>query len=116
MAEQLGRRRGKINRFGQLRSFRYPQVGETRSFTGKIYETCPPNLLDRLARCEDCILAFLWDWPLPFTNNEAERASRMMKVRVKISGCFRTLEGARRHARILSYISTLRKHGLTVLE
>lgn len=74
------------------------------------------NLLDRLARCEDCILAFLWDWRLPFTNNEAERTFRMMKVRVKISGCFRTLEGARRHARILSYISTLRKHGLPVLE
>ena len=74
------------------------------------------NLLDRLARCEDCILAFLWNGQLPFTNNEAERAFRMMKVRVKISGCFRTLEGARRHARILSYISTLRKHGLPVLE
>jgi len=40
----------------------------------------------------------------------------MMKVRVKISGCFRTLIGARRHARIRSYISTLRKHGLPVLE
>ena len=60
--------------------------------------------------------ALLWDWRLPFTNNEAERAFRMMKVRMKISGCFRTLEGARCHARILSYISTLRKHGLPVLE
>ena len=51
----------------------------------------------------------------PATNNEAG-AFRMMKVRVKISGCFRALEGARRHARIRSYISTLRKHGLPVLE
>jgi len=41
---------------------------------------------------------------LPFTNNEAERAFRMMKVRIRISGCFRTLDGARRHARIRSYI------------
>ena len=40
----------------------------------------------------------------------------MMKVWLKISGCFRTLAGARRHARIRSYISTLRKHGLPVLE
>jgi transposase len=74
------------------------------------------NLLDRLEGFDDCILAFLWEPNLPFTNNEAERAFRMMKVRLKISGCFRTLEGARRHARIRSYISTLRKHGLPVLE
>jgi transposase len=74
------------------------------------------NLLDRLEVYEDAILAFLWALELPFTNNEAERTFRMMKVRIKISGCFRTLEGARRHARIRSYISTLRKNGLPVLE
>ena len=74
------------------------------------------NLLDRLEHYDSCILAFLAELDVPFTNNEAERPLRMMKVRVKISGCFRTLEGARRHARIRSYISTLRKHGLPVLE
>ena len=74
------------------------------------------NLLDRLEGYDDCILAFLWALELPFTNNEAQRAFRMMKVRLKISGCFRTLKGACRHARIRSYISTLRKHGLPVLE
>jgi transposase len=74
------------------------------------------NLLDRLEGYEDCILAFLWEWDLPFTNNESERTFRMIKTRLKISGCFRTLAGARRHARIRSYISTLRKHGLPVLE
>ena len=74
------------------------------------------NLLDRLEGYDDCILAFLWELNLPLTNNEAERAFRMMKVRLKISGCFRTLEGARRHARIRSYISTFRKHRLPVLE
>ena len=74
------------------------------------------NLLDRLESYDQCILAFLADLELPFTNNEAERPLRMMKVRVKVSGCFRTLIGARRHARIRSYISTVRKHGLPVLE
>lgn len=74
------------------------------------------NLLDRLEAYDDLILAFLWAWELPFTNNQAERDFRFMKTRVKISGCFRTLEGARRHVRIRSYIGTLRKQGLPVLE
>jgi transposase len=74
------------------------------------------NLLDRLEGYDEWILAFLWAWELPFTNNDSERAFRMMKTRLKISGCFRTLDGARRHVRIRSYISTLRKHNLPVLE
>jgi transposase len=74
------------------------------------------NLLDRLEGYDAYILAFLWETDLPFTNNEAERAFRIMKTRLKISGCFRTIQGAQRHARIRSYIDTLRKHGLPVLE
>ena len=74
------------------------------------------NLLDRLEGCEECILAFLWNFNLPFTNNEAERDFRILKVRVKVSGCFRTLEGTRWHVRIRSYIATLRKHRLPVLK
>jgi transposase len=74
------------------------------------------NLLDRLEAYDEPILAFLWAWELPFTNNESERAFRMIKTRLKISGCFRTMAGARRHARIRSYISTLGKHDLPVLE
>lgn len=53
---------------------------------------------------------------LPFTNNKAQRAFPMMKERLNISGCFRALEGAGCHVRIRSYISTLGKHGLPVLE
>jgi transposase len=74
------------------------------------------NLLDRLEAYHDFILAFLWAWELPFTNNQAERDFRFMKTRIKISGCFRTLDGARRHVRIRSYIGTLRKQGLPVLD
>jgi transposase len=74
------------------------------------------NLLDRLEGYDDSILAFLWAWEVPFTNNQAERDFRFMKTRIKISGCFRTLQGARRHVRIRSYICTLRKHSLPVLE
>jgi transposase len=103
---------GKILRAGRQANPRTPeQLTKKRPKQSK-----EQNLLARLEGCRECILAFLWNRDLPFTNNQAERDFRMMKVRVKISGCFRTLEGARRHARIRSYISTLRKHGLPVLE
>ena len=54
-------------------------------------QTKEQNLLDRLEKTEHCILAFLWNWDLPFTNNQAERDLRNLKTRIKISGCFRTL-------------------------
>jgi transposase len=72
------------------------------------------NLLDRLESFDLHFLAFLWEPLVPFTNNQAEQDLRMMKVRQKISGGFRTLKGARIFARIRSYLSTCRKHGLNL--
>jgi transposase len=74
------------------------------------------NLLDRLEDYDWNILAFLWDERVPFTNNTGEQDLRMMKVRQKISGCFRTFKGAQIFCRIRSYISTCRKQGLNVWE
>ena len=74
------------------------------------------NLLNRLQDYDLCVLAFLYDPHVPFTNNGGERDIRMEKVRQKISGCFRTLRGARVFARNRSYISTCRKQGLNILE
>jgi len=74
------------------------------------------NLLNRLEDFDLHVLAFTIFEEVPFTNNGAERDIRMEKTRQKISGCFRTLHGARVFARIRSYISTCRKQGRNILD
>lgn len=74
------------------------------------------NLLQRLENYDLCVLAFLFDPDVPFTNNQGEQDIRMVKVRQKISGCFRTLHGARVFARVRSYISTCRKQNRNILD
>lgn len=74
------------------------------------------NLLTRLEDYDLSVLAFLLDPEVPFTNNTSERDMRMAKVRQKISGCFRTFEGARVFARVRSYISTCRKQKQNILQ
>src|SRR5271157_4626677 len=74
------------------------------------------NLLIRLHKFKGDVLRFLYDFTVPFTNNEAERDLRMMKVKMKISGGFRTMAGARTFARIRSVISTARKQGWNILQ
>ena len=74
------------------------------------------NLVERFATHKTAILRFIHDFNVPFDNNLAERDIRMMKVQQKISGCFRSWDGAEQFCRLRTYISTIRKQGLNVWE
>ena len=74
------------------------------------------SLVDRLWENRVHVLRFVHDFRVPFDNNLAERDLRMMKVQQKISGTFRSWEGAEAFATVRSYISTIRKRGMNVME
>ena len=61
-------------------------------------------------------LRYARDLRIPFTNNPAEQAIRMAKLRIKISGCMRSMAGAEEFCAIRSYLATAARHGLGALE
>lgn len=87
--------------------------GKTR---GRAPRRTGHNLLLRFLTRRSDTLRFLHHPAVPFSNNEAERDVRMMKLRMKISGGFRSPEGASDFATLRSFISTARKQGWNVIE
>jgi len=83
---------------------------------GKKKKTKAQNLLERLQKYRREVLAFMYDFEVPFDNNQAERDLRMMKVQQKISGNFRSWDGAKIFCRIRGYISTVKKNSSSVID
>jgi transposase len=87
-----------------------PPIQNTPIKKGRKKKSKSLNLVERLITHKDNVLAFAFNENVPFTNNLAERDLRTAKIKMKVSNCFRSFQGAEHYARIAGFISSARKN------
>jgi transposase len=93
-----------------------PDESQRNGKRGRLKRSKARNLLERLRDFEQDVLRFMDVQRVPFTNTQGENDLRMTKVQQKISGCFRSTQGAKIFCRVRSYLSTCRKQGMTATQ
>lgn len=116
VAETFHNRYWEILKLGLSYHRKLPRLPRQASNKGRDKRRPGHNLLSRLHKFKDDVLRFTADFAVPFTNNLAEQALRMMKVKMKISGAFRTLAAAHDFASLRSVVATARKRGWNILQ
>ena len=92
-----------------------PEVPKERK-RGKIRRGKTRALIERLKKFKDDVCSFAHNFALTFDNNQAERDVRNVKVKTKVSGCFRSIKRAQNYLKIMSFISTGNKHGINAFD
>lgn len=109
--QQIESRFRRICNLGYLME---PPPIKTPGKRGRYKRTKGRNLVERLIKHQDAVLAFAFNEQVPFTNNLAERDIRPAKIKQKISNSFRSFQGAEIYARIEGFISTARKNKMNI--
>lgn len=94
----------------------HPSQKKEKGKRGVVKKSKTQNMLERFVVHKESILTFAKDFLIPFGNNLAEQAIRMMKLKQKISGCFRSKKGAKDFADTRSYIATAKKQGIPIMQ
>ncbi len=114
--DELVRRGLELNPERHTRRRRVAAGATAKKGRGRTGQSEARKLVARLESRREEVLRFMTDFRVPFENNQAERDLRMVKLRQKIGGCFRSQEGAREFCRLRGVISTARKQGQGVLD
>ncbi len=114
--QRLKQLRGKYARIIAAGQREHPWAQPKPGQRGRPKQSLAANLLARLKEHSEAVWRFASDPQVPFTNNTAEQAVRMPKVKLKVAGCFRTAEGADAFCAIRSYLATMGKQGHNAFE